>query len=113
MHNDYPELLKDRYWNEIPQALPDRVKDIVHEPHANDGNVVHSQFFQTEVKLDVAPSYLMLPIREPSMLVPNAAVISGVYDNIPHMREEQREINEIIEKQRLSSISHSSHEKEK
>lgn len=27
MHNDHPELLKDQYWDKIPQNLPDRTRD--------------------------------------------------------------------------------------
>lgn len=45
MHNHHPELLKDQYWNGIPQVLPDKVKeeeeDVKNEPmSASDADVV-------------------------------------------------------------------------
>lgn len=27
MHDDHPELLKDQYWNEMPQTLPDKSRE--------------------------------------------------------------------------------------
>ncbi len=47
MHNDHPELLKDQYWDEIPQKLPDKAK---HEDSERSSFVMETDMQDFEVK---------------------------------------------------------------
>lgn len=121
MHNHHPELLKDQYWNGIPQVLPDKVKeeeeDVKNEPMAaSDADVVDFEvrrrttlFGDAVTMMPLTKDYKSDPYTPPytisiDVLRPDANVIAEVYKNIENVEEEQEEINQAIEIRRRRSI---------
>lgn len=119
MHTYHPELLKDRYWNELPSSLPDRAKSILSEDlpkRTNDADVVdyhdnepRSSNFEKEIENKMNTSYFVIQVKEPSNLVPNSEVISSAYWHLENVEQEQNVIQRAIERQNHSNGSYSPH----
>lgn len=95
MHNDHPELLKDQYWNEIPNKLPDKqessigekpkgevtdlfdvVKPVKKESKVSTRRTV--EFADSEASQQSSPVH-RCSIINPADLIPRSTVISENY----------------------------------
>jgi hypothetical protein len=106
MHKSHPELLKDRYWNELPKSLPDRAKTFFQEEtprQVNDADIVNysePRVSDTRQALErtIDASYMVVKVKEPNTFVPDSSKISSVYQHLENVEQEQNLINLTIER---------------
>ncbi|KAG5673045.1 hypothetical protein PVAND_003122 [Polypedilum vanderplanki] len=118
MHNSYPDILKDRYWNELPKYLPDRAKTVfqINSPKAvNDADVVDYTEPRPTTWNDLEKSnasYAVIRVNAPINLVPDSGVIAHVYKNIDNVEHEQLLINRAMQRKSQNRDSNLSEESE-
>ncbi|XP_070494033.1 bestrophin-3-like [Chironomus tepperi] len=117
MHNEHPELLKDLYWNGIPQILPDRTKILFPEPEELDADIIDydvlsrkSVFGRVSVTMKKYKKSNLEDKNERRVtfandcsLIPNPNHICDIYQNNPKVQTEQNALNQEFEKQRRLS----------
>jgi hypothetical protein len=119
MHNEHPELLKDLYWNGIPQSLPDRTKILFPEPDELDADIIDydvlsrkSVFGRVSVtikkykkisNLEGVKNDKSVKFASDSSLIPDPNRICDIYKNIPNVHTEQNALNQELKEQRRLS----------
>ena len=114
MHNEHPVLLKDLYWNGIPQSLPDRTKILFPEPEELDADIIDydvlsrkSVFGRVSVSIKrnkkVYLNDRIVRFASDSSLIPDPNHISDIYKNNPNVQAEQESLNQEVEEQRRLS----------
>lgn len=119
MHNEHPVLIKDLYWDEIPQVLPDPTSEIFPESEKLDIDIVDydvsaskSIFGRVSVAVkkynkrrDIEKGKVEINSKfyKNRKLVPDPNVICDIYKNIPNVQEEQNALNQELERQRRIS----------
>lgn len=115
MHNEHPELLKDLYWNGIPQALPDHTKILFPEPEELDADIIDydvlsrkSIFGQVSVTIKRNKKVHFndkehernVKFVNNSSLIPDPNRICDIYKNIPNVDIEQNALNQELKEHR-------------
>jgi hypothetical protein len=66
MHNEHPELLKDQYWDGIPQKLPDLAKDATEVVNTDGQDIVDYEVVKRRSTFFSANSTVILPASDKS-----------------------------------------------
>lgn len=114
IHNEHPELVKDLYWNEMPQALPDHTKILFPESEDLDADIIDydvlsrkSVFGRVSVTIKRNKKVNFEDKNErngnfvnDSSLIPDPNRICDIYRNIPNVHNEQNALNQELEEHR-------------
>lgn len=115
MHNDHPELLKDQYWDEIPDALPDRART----NSRNEQNGL-TDFFEVEERPSILrqrkttiilpadaekQSFMTSPIASKAELIPRSSVIDETYRKVSKVEVTQSVLEKQMQKIREKIVS--------
>lgn len=117
MHHEHPELLKDQYWDEIPQKLPDRCSDKDDKGPSNrigtcdifnidDKNQKSSPRATNNVLIHVDDNETPKPST--ATLKPRADVIDKVYHRFSNVVESQSNLESFMQRIRSQNLSDAS-----
>lgn len=105
IHADHPDLLKDAFWDEIPQELPDQGRGKSFDRHIEKGDIFDADDSKSKKKI---ASHTSLKSIKSEILKPNPDIIDATYSHISTIKLTQSAIErEKIRRRYRSSSSES------